>query len=149
MERPGAGDYISLTQSEFRPRQNYYNAQDDRTAGIVPYYLSEGQSVRESVSKVYRYSSVSEQAQIADDVCYPGGRGTEDNVPGVWYQDGVAAMQGSQMAYDGHYAPMAGAVFCSPGAGKWPERPWLCQRPLPQPALHRKTPTGKTGFRNP
>ena len=88
------------------PRQNYYNAQDDRTAGIVPYYLSEGQSGRESVSKVYRYSSVSEQAQIADDVCYPGGRGTEDNVPGVWYQDGVAAMQGSQMAYDGHYAPM-------------------------------------------
>ena len=68
VERPGAGDYISLTQSEFCPRQNYYNAQDDRTAGIVPYYLSEGQSGRESVSKVYRYSSVSEQAQIADDV---------------------------------------------------------------------------------
>ena len=106
VERPGAGDYISLTQSEFRPRQNYYNAQDDRTAASVPYYLSEGQSGRESVSKVYRYSSVSEQAQIADDVCYPGGRGTEDNVPGVWYQDGVAAMQGSQTAYDGHYAPM-------------------------------------------
>lgn len=106
MEHPGAGDYISLTQSEYRPRQNYYNAQDDRTAGTVPYYLSEGQNGREAVSKVYRYSSVSEQARTADDVWYPGGSSTEDNVPGIWYRDGVAAMQGSQTAYDGRYAPM-------------------------------------------
>lgn len=106
VEHPGAGDYISLTQSEYRPRQNYYNAQDDRTAGTVPYYLSEGQNGREAVSKVYRYSSVSEQAWTADDVWYPGGSSTEDNVPGIWYRDGVAAMQGSQTAYDGRYAPM-------------------------------------------
>ena len=106
VEHPGAGDYISLTQSEYRPRQNYYNAQDDRTAGTVPYYLSEGQNGREAVSKVYRYSSVSEQARTADDVWYPGGSSTEDNVPGIWYRDGVTAMQGSQTAYDGRYAPM-------------------------------------------
>lgn len=104
--RPGAGDYFSLTQSEYRPRQNYYNAQDDRTSGTVPYYLSEGQNGRGAVSKVYSYSSVSEQAQTADDVWYPGGSSTEDNVPGISYRDGVAAMQGSQMAYDGRYAPM-------------------------------------------
>ena len=31
---------------------------------------------------------------------------TEDNIPGAWYRDRVPAMQGSQTAYDGRYAPM-------------------------------------------
>ncbi len=53
-----------------------------------------------------RYSSVSEQACVADHVAYPEGTKTEDNVPGTWYQDRVLAMQGSQTAYDGRYAPM-------------------------------------------
>ena len=41
-EGAGAGDYYSLTQDEWKPYKNYYNAQDDRTTGDVPYYLSEG-----------------------------------------------------------------------------------------------------------
>lgn len=98
------GDYFALTQSEYRPFKNYYNVQDDRASGAVPYYLSEGQAGRNLVSAVYRYSSVSEQSQIVDDVWYPGGTVTEDNVPGIYYRDQVAAMLGSQTAYDGRYA---------------------------------------------
>ena len=100
---PAVGDYFALTQSEYRPFKNYYNVQDDRTSGAVPYYLSEGQAGRNLVSAVYRYSSVSEQSQIVDDVWYPGGTVTEDNVPGIYYRDQVAAMLGSQTAYDGRY----------------------------------------------
>lgn len=105
-EHPAAGDYFALTQSEYRPFQNYYNAQDDRTAGQVSYYLSEGKNGRDQVAEVYRYSSVSEQPQTADDVWYLGGTVTEDNVPGIQYRDHVAVMQGSLTAYDGRYAPM-------------------------------------------
>ncbi|MFR5731833.1 MAG: hypothetical protein ACLUD2_07680 [Clostridium sp.] len=72
----------------------------------VSYYLSEGQDGRKAVSEVYRYSSVSEQACTADNVSYPGGEMTEDNIQGAWYRDRVPAMQGSQTAYDGRYAPM-------------------------------------------
>lgn len=56
----GQADYFALTQAEYKPYKNYYNAQDDRTTGEVPYYLSEGMSGREAVSKYYRYSAVSE-----------------------------------------------------------------------------------------
>ncbi len=105
-DHPDAGDYFALTQSKYRPFQNYYNSQDDRTTGVVPYYLSEGQSGRNLVSAVYRYSSVSEQAQTANDVAYPGGAKTDDNVPGTFYRDQIPAMQGTQTAYDGCYAPM-------------------------------------------
>ena len=105
-ETLAAGDFASLTQSAYRPFQNYYNEADDRTAVAVSYYLSEGQDGRKAVSEVYRYSSVSEQACTADNVSYPGGEMTEDNIPGAWYRDRVPAMQGSQTAYDGRYAPM-------------------------------------------
>lgn len=103
---PGTGDYFALTQDEFKPYKNYYNSQDDRTTGDVPYYLSEGASGRVPVSKYYRYSSVSEQAGTADGVPFPGGKETEDNIPGVEYRDGVKTMQGVQKAYDGLYAAM-------------------------------------------
>lgn len=73
--------YFALTQSEFRPFKNYYNSHDDRRIGEVPYYLSEGMSGREPVSRYYRYSSVSEQR-----------RGD--------------TMQGSLIAVKGQYAPM-------------------------------------------
>lgn len=56
----GAGDYFALTQSRYKPLSNYYNEEDNRNTGKVPYYLTEGMSGREGVSGVYRYSSVSE-----------------------------------------------------------------------------------------
>ncbi len=105
-ENPAEGDYAALTQSVYRPAKNYYNEADDRAAGAVHYYLSEGQDGREAVSQVYRYSSVSEQAGTADNVWYPDGNVTEDNAAGTWYRDQVSSMQGSQTAYDGRYAPM-------------------------------------------
>lgn len=105
-ETLGAGDYASLSQSAYRPFLNYYNEADDRTSGTVSYYLSGGQSGREAIASIYRYSSVSEQACVADDVGYPGGIVTEDNVLGICYRDQISAMQGSQTAYDGRYAPM-------------------------------------------
>ncbi len=56
----GEGDYFGLTQSRWKPLANYYNEDDDRRTGNVPYYLTEGMSGRAGVSSVYRYSSVSE-----------------------------------------------------------------------------------------
>ena len=103
---PQAGDYFALTQDVFKPYKNYYNAQDDRTTGDVPYYLTEGLSGKEKVSKYYRYSSVAENAGTANDVAYPGGTKTEDNVPGIQYKDNVKTMQGVKTAYDGKYASM-------------------------------------------
>lgn len=105
-ESSGAGCYFALTQAEYKPYKNYYNAQDDRTTGNVPYYLTEGKSGREGVSKDYRYSSVSENAGRADDVPYPGGSATEDNVPGIQYKDNVRTMHGVQTAFEGKYASM-------------------------------------------
>ncbi len=105
-EHPGEGDYFAMTQSEYRPFQNSYNEQDDRNAGAVSYYLSEGQSGRDAVAEVYRYSSLSEHSGLVDAVAYPGGEATEDNVPGIVYRDQVAVMQGAQTAYDSRYAPM-------------------------------------------
>lgn len=103
---PGAGDYFALTQSEYRPLKNYYNVQDDRMTGDVPYYLTEGQSGRNGVSTSYRYSSVSESFGVANDVPYPGAAVTDDNLLGIMYQDNVKSMQGNLTAYDGKYAAM-------------------------------------------
>ncbi|PJJ29847.1 SpaA isopeptide-forming pilin-related protein [Lacrimispora celerecrescens] len=102
----GSGDYFALSQNRFKPYKNYYNEQDDRTSGNVPYYLSEGLSGRDTVSKYYRYSSVAENKGIADDVPFPGGTITENNGAGIQYKDNVTTMQGVQIAYDGKYAPM-------------------------------------------
>lgn len=102
----GAGDYFALTQGEFKPYKNYYNAQDDRTGGEIPYYLSEGQTGRNEVSKYYRYSSVSENRGLADAVPYPGGPVTEENAAGIQYRDHVVTMKGVQTAYEGKYASM-------------------------------------------
>lgn len=79
-----AGDYFALTQSLWKPCKNYYNEADDRKTGDVPYYLTEGLSGRIPVSRIYCYSSVSEQEKTAD---------------------GVSAMEGMQTIYDGQYAP--------------------------------------------
>lgn len=103
---PGAGDHYALTQSEYRPYQNYYNAEDDRANGNIPYYLSSGLGGRTPVSKYYRYSSLSEHAGTANDVLYPGGTVTEDNAPGTQYKDNVATMHGVRTAYHGKYASM-------------------------------------------
>lgn len=102
----GKGDYFALTQSEFKPYKNYYNEQDDRTTGNVPYYLTEGLIGREKVSKYYRYSSVAENKGTADNVPFPGGPVTEENQPGRVFKDRVATMQGAAIAYEGKYAPM-------------------------------------------
>lgn len=102
----GTGSYFALTQSEYRPYKNYYNDQDDRTTGNVPYYLSEGLGGREQVSKYYRYSSAAEKSGSADDVPYPGGTVTEDNVSGIQYHDNVQTMHGIHTAYNGKYAAM-------------------------------------------
>lgn len=102
----GSGEYFALSQNGFRPYKNYYNEQDDRLTGNVPYYLSEGLSGRTAVSKYYRYSSVAENKGIANDVPFPGGTVTEGNETGSQYKDNVTAMQGVQTAYDGKYAPM-------------------------------------------
>ena len=102
----GIGDYFALSQNGFKPYKNYYNEQDNRTNGNVPYYLSEGLSGRETVSKYYRYSSVAENKGIANDVPLPGGTITEGNGTGIQYKDNVTIMQGVQIAYDGKYAPM-------------------------------------------
>jgi uncharacterized surface anchored protein len=91
----GSGDYFALSQNGFKPLKNYYNEQDDRINGNVPYYRSEGLSGREAVSKYYRFSSVAENKGIANDVPFPG-----------QYKDNVTTMQGVQIAYDGKYAPM-------------------------------------------
>ncbi len=80
----GPGDYFALTQDRWKPYQNYYNAQDDRTAGEVTYYLAEGMGGREKVGQYYRYSSVSENAGMTD---------------------GVETMTGMTTAYDGVYSP--------------------------------------------
>ncbi|MEW4411273.1 SpaA isopeptide-forming pilin-related protein [Clostridium sp. AN503] len=103
---PDAGDYYALTQSEYRPYKNYYNAEDNRTNGIVPYYLSEGLNAKTSVSKYYRYSSVSEHAGTAGDVPFPSGNVTEENAPGIQYKDNVMTMHGIRTAYQGKYASM-------------------------------------------
>ncbi|WP_277407459.1 SpaA isopeptide-forming pilin-related protein [Lacrimispora xylanisolvens] len=91
----GSGDYFALSQNGFKPYKNYYNEQDNRISGYVPYYLSEGLSGRDAVSKYYRFSSVAENKGMANDVPFPG-----------QYKDNVATMQGAQIAYDGNYAPM-------------------------------------------
>ena len=101
-----AGHYFALTQDEFRPYKNYYNGDDDRTTGNVPYYLTEGLSGKEKVSKYYRYSSVPEKAGTANAVQFTGGVVTEDNAAGFWYKDNVATMQGIQIAYEGKFASM-------------------------------------------
>lgn len=105
-QRAETGDYFALTQAEYKPYKDYYNAQDDRMIGTVPYYLSEGQSGREQVSKYYRYSSIAESAELADDVAFPGAAVTADNPNGIAYRDNVAAMSGIQTAYDGLFASM-------------------------------------------
>jgi uncharacterized surface anchored protein len=102
----GIGDYFALSQNRFKPYKNYYNEQDSRTNGNVPYYLSEGLSGREPVSKYYRYSSVAESKGIANDVPLPRGTNAESNGSGIQYKDNVTIMQGVQIAYDGKYAPM-------------------------------------------
>ncbi len=82
----GEGDYFALTQDKWKPFLNYYNEKDDRQeSGITSYYLSEGESGRGEIGKVYRYSSVSESAGTAD---------------------GVKTMRGVLTAYEGLYAPM-------------------------------------------
>ncbi|WP_185967514.1 SpaA isopeptide-forming pilin-related protein [Clostridium sp. HBUAS56010] len=103
----GAGEenYFALSQSPWKPGKNYYNEQDNRQTGEVPYYLSQGLSGREAVSTYYRYSSVSERKGRADDVPYPFA-GTQKKEPGIRYQDNVTMMQGEQTAYDGKYASM-------------------------------------------
>lgn len=78
------GDYFALTQSPWKPYKNYYNEADNRKAGDVPYYLAEGLSGRTPVSRIYCYSSVSEQAKTAG---------------------GVLAMEGMQTIHGGQYAP--------------------------------------------
>lgn len=102
----GTGSYFALTQDAFRPYKNYYNDRDDRGTGDVPYYLSEGLSGRETVSKYYRYSSVAEKSGTADDVPYPGSTITDDNVSGIQYRDNVQTMHGVHTAYHGKYAAM-------------------------------------------
>ncbi|WP_312427789.1 SpaA isopeptide-forming pilin-related protein [Lacrimispora sp.] len=102
----GLSDYFALSQNIFKPYKNYYNEQDDRTIGNVPYYLSEGLSGRDAVSRYYRYSSVAENKGIANEVPFSGGTITESNGAGIKYKDNVMTMQGVQIAYDGKYAPM-------------------------------------------
>ncbi len=102
----GSGDYFALSQNRFKPYKNYYNEQDDRTSGNVPYYLSEGLSGRDAVSKYYRFSSVAENKGIANDVPFPGGTDKEINGAAIQYKDNVMTMQGVQIAYDGKYASM-------------------------------------------
>ncbi|MFW6677634.1 SpaA isopeptide-forming pilin-related protein [Lacrimispora sp. AGF001] len=99
MTGAGSGDYFALSQNEFKPYKNYYNEQDARISGEIPYYLSEGLSGREAVSKFYRFSSVAENKGIANDVPLSNGAG-------IQYKDNVTTMQGAQVAYDGNYAPM-------------------------------------------
>lgn len=106
MTGAGSGDYFALSQNGFKPYKNYYNEQDARISGEVPYYLSEGLSGREAVSKYYRFSSVAENKGIANDVPFPGGTITENNSAGIQYKDNVKTMQGARIAYDGKYAPM-------------------------------------------
>lgn len=101
-----AGNYFALTQSPWRPLKNYYNPENDRSAAEVTYYLTEGQSGRKGISENYRYSSLSEDAGLSDDVPYPGADITADNRLGIQYRDHVATMTGMQTAYEGKYAAM-------------------------------------------
>ena len=104
--RAEAGNYFALTQSPWRPLKNYYNPENDRSAAEVTYYLTEGQSGRKGISENYRYSSLSEDAGLSDDVPYPGADITADNRLGIQYRDHVATMTGMQTAYEGKYAAM-------------------------------------------
>lgn len=104
--RAEAGNYFALTQSTWRPLKNYYNPENDRSAAEVTYYLTEGQSGRKGISENYRYSSLSEDAGLSDDVPYPDAEITADNRLGIQYRDHVATMAGMQTAYDGKYAAM-------------------------------------------
>lgn len=99
-----AGDYFSLTQSEYKPYKNYYNAEDNRSTGNIPYYLSEGLTGKDPVSKYYRYSSVSEQSGMSDNVAYQelSGNGLTE----IKYKDHVPSLTGAQTAYNGKYASM-------------------------------------------
>ena len=76
------------------------------SAAEVTYYLTEGQSGRKGISENYRYSSLSEDAGLSDDVPYPGADITADNRLGIQYRDHVATMTGMQTAYEGKYAAM-------------------------------------------
>ena len=104
--RAEAGNYFALTQSPWRPLKNYYNPENDRSAAEVTYYLTEGQNGRKGISENYRYSSLSEDAGLSDDVPYPGADITADNRLGIQYRDHVATMTGMQTAYEGKYAAM-------------------------------------------
>ena len=90
----------------WRPLKNYYNPENDRSAAEVTYYLTEGQNGRKGISENYRYSSLSEDAGLSDDVPYPGADITADNRLGIQYRDHVATMTGMQTAYEGKYAAM-------------------------------------------
>ncbi len=102
----GSGNFFALTQETYKPYKNYYNSQDDRTGAMADFYLTEGLSGREGIAGQYRYSSVSEHGGVKDNVPALGGASTEDNAPGIWYQDQVSVMQGMQTAYDGRYGSM-------------------------------------------
>lgn len=126
-EAAGTGDYMALTQAEYKPYKNYYNQQDDRLSGTIPYYLSEGQSGRANVSRYYRYSSVAEQADYEDNVVFPG-----NGADGVRYRDHVAVMRGAQTAYEGLFAPML--------------VPWSVTDPIEEQGKPPVTSTGESSY---
>ncbi len=82
---PGKGDYFTLTQNPYKPYQNAYNENDNRMTETVDYYLTEGQSGRNGIGQIYRYSSLSEQKKA---------------------NHKMLSVHGVETAYDGRYAPM-------------------------------------------
>ena len=95
--------HFALTQDAWKPYMNYYNDQDDRTAAPVTYYLSGNMDGKDKTAQVYRYSSVSEAAGLADDVCFSSGE-PEGGAQLPQYRDRIAVMIGMQTAYDGLYS---------------------------------------------
>lgn len=80
---------------------------------LYPYGLAKGKEAEhwrpyrnQTVAGYYHYMSRSEDASVENNVPYMGGESTPENGHGLYFEDGVLAMNGMKTAYDKRYAPM-------------------------------------------
>ncbi len=86
---------------------------DDGIFEVYPYGLDIDQTAdhyepyrNSAVAEYYHYRSDSENASVEDNVMFTGGAADPENMEGIYFKDGVAAMTGVLTAYDGKYASM-------------------------------------------
>lgn len=113
---------FNISQDEFDPLKNYYNAplvdaEKDGGNASSHYFAddkdypgSDNGNVHYSpdeIEKRYHYGAISENQGTASNVLYPNGPDRDDNnQTGFYFKDDVATMAGNQTAYQDKYAPM-------------------------------------------